>query len=555
MKLVAALASGIRGASSGTAEIYRRGTSTRATYYTDFEGTAAVTTGANVVLDANAGAVVYVNEFVRVVVRDSTGTLVRDFLEGVSATTIDYTGPSFTGTNYLTAETGVNQPVALNTVMDLWATSAGATDFNVSYGGTPTPLSTIAAQLLSLSNVLIGVKTYGALGDGSTDDTAAINTAITAVVALGGGIIYWAPGTYKITAAISMSAGVSFYGSGAASCKITQATAGAAVLTLASTTSTITIDGFTLLHSSAASAGVAEVTAANATLTRFSNCVFGSSSRFADHGISVSTAGTATALSVDSCTFINTITGIRDLRTTAPSQPLLVYGCKFQANPTGTWTGIGSAYFVAENCQVDNSTQNSGTTNGFEFRTDLPASSGYASVTGCVFSNPTGGTASGINLPAVISSTATFFEDQNVFGGSVAAFYGAMAITFASKGAFIRLGSRESRIQQLTTNASVTLRTDLYGTIVVTRTTTASTNLTLTMVPEGTRGRIIVFNNSGGAVTQAVLGPSATDFTIGGAGVSIANGKSFLWEYVGVHGAAVRHTLPIADAKDCGSPT
>lgn len=555
MKLIVPLAAGIRGAASGTAEIYRRGTSTRATYYNDFEGTSAVSTGANLALDANGGAVVYVNEFVRVVVRSSTGTVIRDFINGVSATTVDYTGPSFTGTNYLTAETGVNQPVALNSVFDLWAASAGATDFNVSYNGVATPLTTIAAQLFALSNVVIGVKTYGATGDGSTDDTAAINTAIAAVVALGGGIIYFAPGTYKITAAISLSSAVSIYGSGSASCKITQATAGAAVLTLASTASTVTIDSFTLLHSSAASAGVPEVTAANSTKTRFTNCVFGSSSRFTDHGISISTAGTATELSVDSCVFINTITGIRDLRTTAPAQPLLAYGCKFQANPTGTWTGIGSAYFIAENCAIDNSTQNSGTTNGFEFRTDLPASSGFASVTGCVFSNPTGGTATGINLPAVISSTATFFEDQNVFGGNVTSFYGAMAITFASKGAFIRLGSRESRISNVTTNINTTLRTDLYGTIVVTRTTNAGINLTLTMVPEGTRGRIIVFNSSGGTLTQTVLGPSANDFTLGAAGVTITNGKAFCWEYVGIHGAAVRHTLPIVDGKDCGSPT
>lgn len=45
------------------------------------------------------------------------------------------------------------------------------------------------------------VKAYGAVGNGTTDDRAAINAAITAANAAGGGTVYMPPGTYLVTAA------------------------------------------------------------------------------------------------------------------------------------------------------------------------------------------------------------------------------------------------------------------------------------------------------------------------------------------------------------------
>lgn len=50
------------------------------------------------------------------------------------------------------------------------------------------------------------VKSYGAVGDGSTDDTAAIQACIDACNTAGGGIVYFPPGTYKITASINLPA-------------------------------------------------------------------------------------------------------------------------------------------------------------------------------------------------------------------------------------------------------------------------------------------------------------------------------------------------------------
>lgn len=61
----------------------------------------------------------------------------------------------------------------------------------------------------------VNVKTFGARGDGVTDDTAAIQAAIEAAGAAGGGRVVLPRGTYKITAKLTVSASnVSLIGEG-----------------------------------------------------------------------------------------------------------------------------------------------------------------------------------------------------------------------------------------------------------------------------------------------------------------------------------------------------
>lgn len=59
------------------------------------------------------------------------------------------------------------------------------------------------------------VRRYSAVGDGATDDTSAVNAAIAAINAAGGGVLYFPPGTYKVTSALTtLTAGCTVIGCG-----------------------------------------------------------------------------------------------------------------------------------------------------------------------------------------------------------------------------------------------------------------------------------------------------------------------------------------------------
>lgn len=72
------------------------------------------------------------------------------------------------------------------------------------------------ATALTNSSFLYNVKDapYLAAGDGVTDDTAAINNALSAAGAAGGGIVYLPPGQYRITNVLNVPGGVWFHGVG-----------------------------------------------------------------------------------------------------------------------------------------------------------------------------------------------------------------------------------------------------------------------------------------------------------------------------------------------------
>jgi hypothetical protein len=64
-----------------------------------------------------------------------------------------------------------------------------------------------------VKQTVYNVKDYGAVGDDTTDDTTAIQNAITAVSSIGG-VVFFPVGNYKITSALTLSSNITIQGSG-----------------------------------------------------------------------------------------------------------------------------------------------------------------------------------------------------------------------------------------------------------------------------------------------------------------------------------------------------
>lgn len=91
--------------------------------------------------------------------------------------------------------------------------------------------NTIKNALLDLRTavrgVVVNVKNNGALGDGSTADTTAIQEAVTAAAALVGAAVYFPPGTYVMgQVTIPANTNLTIFGHGLAKLKLTGANAG-----------------------------------------------------------------------------------------------------------------------------------------------------------------------------------------------------------------------------------------------------------------------------------------------------------------------------------------
>jgi hypothetical protein len=67
----------------------------------------------------------------------------------------------------------------------------------------------------------VSVRDFGAAGNGSTNDTSAIQNAINAVAALGGGVVIFPLGVYAINSTITLGSGVTLDGGGSATIKAT----------------------------------------------------------------------------------------------------------------------------------------------------------------------------------------------------------------------------------------------------------------------------------------------------------------------------------------------
>jgi len=198
------------GAAGGTVDVYARGTTTPLTLYTDFEGT--VTTGNPVTLDANGRAKVYVDQYARCLVKTPGGATVIDFVDGKDANAVELRSASIIGNAYVGGAAAAGNPISVEAAFNKLVTSFGSTDFNVLLAGVSVTAQAAIGALWRAR--VFDVKQYGALGDGATNDLAAINAAAAAANTAGGGIVFFPPGTYQITAGLTLYATVEYVGVG-----------------------------------------------------------------------------------------------------------------------------------------------------------------------------------------------------------------------------------------------------------------------------------------------------------------------------------------------------
>lgn len=275
MHLLASLNAGFTAAANGTAGIFVRGSSTRATWYASFEGDGANSSGSDITLDAYGSALVYVNQLVDVVVKDSSGNAVRTYGDGVAAPNTEVQSLAFTGVDYETAASAAGNPTTLQAVLDLWLTNSGAVDWKVLIGGVAT---TLQAAFGITTGMWFNVKdpTYGAVGDGTTSDQAAVAAALAAAVAAGGGVVFFPKGTYRLTAGLSWDARVHLLGLGAELSVITMDAAAELVLTFGSDSTLVQpciISGVKFQTAQANSATTIRLDQGNRVL--ISDCMFG----------------------------------------------------------------------------------------------------------------------------------------------------------------------------------------------------------------------------------------------------------------------------------------
>lgn len=525
MHLISALVAGVRGCEGGTAEIRKRGTPSFATYYTSFEADGATVPTAGIALDGNGGAEVYVNELVDVTCKDASGNTIRLFTAGEAAPAIEAITQSFTGTSYSDGSTGASKPTTAQAVFDLWKTQNGAIDWQVAVGSTT---KTIAKWLSGMPGYYnVKDTTYGAKGDGATDDTSAIQAAITAANAGGGGVVFFPPGTYKTTSALTLSDKVNLLGSGCFASRIQLAHATANAITIPSLTDEIYIRDLGIAPSQANSGSL--ITAAGGSLITISGCHIGDT---------VNTNGKCVAL-------------------TGGSPFAVIYGCLLEGgagagivNTTGTvmaalnWIRPPTAGSTIFSCsggqflgnQIQTSRCTSGNTTIFSF-TDT-------STGATLVGNFAGDSGGGLIFPwNITAGQKGFFESGNSWGSNgftwtAGVAWSVTAAASSHEGNFSASRSGRRYYTQDDT-AAVTLPIDNYATCEISRTTNGAQTVNFNAPPcAGLVGTLVYDNNQGavsGTITMGTNVKGVASFTVNAnlvstyLLVSIERGTSKFW--------------------------
>jgi hypothetical protein len=128
-----------------------------------------------------------------------------------------------------------------------WLAPAAALDAAAETSDTSNEQSLVEAASLPdpSSASVFDVRDYGAMGDGVTDDSAAILAAINAANAVGGGAVYFSAGTYLVNQTLPLFPSVYHYGDGVGVSIIQQGEGATGSLFQSAAIQTFNFGGFT----------------------------------------------------------------------------------------------------------------------------------------------------------------------------------------------------------------------------------------------------------------------------------------------------------------------
>jgi hypothetical protein len=527
MHLVSPLAAGFRGAENGTADIYLHGTTTRATLYEGADGDGAYTPSAAVDLDGNGRLTVYVAESVDCAIRDTDGDEVSSFTVFGEAAATNYRGAAFTGTNPFSAATGqgTDYPEDINTVLTRWQQSAAgasataaqralAIDWNVVLDGSAVSLASALGPLAG--SWIYNVKAYGAAGDATTDDTAAIQAAADACDAADGGILLFPPGYYRVTTAIDVASTTTVMGAGVNSAfvAIDSPTAGCFSVATGSASYPLTFSAVTVLSAQSNTGNLIEATGTGQ--LDVIECRIGST-------LAATCAYTTTA----GMRFFRCYFELKSGATTSfiQGKTVALHHCQFATPDSYAAT---NGYVYAENILATDCAFQSGATLGTVSVFKWTSTTVLGRITRCRFVQ-SNGTVTAFEL-GTYAAASRFFESDNDFAGA-----GVTAYSFVNAGttpgAMIQLGSRSARILELVSNADpldISSYLGQYGTLFVKRSTNADQVIDIAsagMLPDSNFFTLVVANHSGAAITAtSVLGGGVIPYR---ASAALANGTAF----------------------------
>lgn len=344
--LIGPLAVGFANCPSGSVLIRAKGTGVdSALVYTDADGT--VSAGTTHTLDQYGAIVRYVKEQVDCTVRTAAGATHRAFTHVEDARIVALENSGWTGAY----PGGVTAPGGLTTEDIAWGrmfTSLGAVDGKALVSGVAT---SIGPALSASTALYFNVKsaTYGAVGNGTTDDTIAVTAAITAANTAGGGIVYFPPGNYRLgSITIPSSFPIQLLGAGPGVSTIRTKSGAAAAFGESSTGTVYSNLGFRA-ETSAISITSFWGTSITGCITRFENCLFGNAT---DNNVIsafalVTATGTKTYFS--GCRFVYAGPAVS---VTGATNRVFFDGCQFPAHPA-SGVAVNSASVAFVNCDLE----------------------------------------------------------------------------------------------------------------------------------------------------------------------------------------------------------